>query len=543
MVVARATRSLKPLEQEQAVAPRRQSHGPSTSLLDVQRAAGNQATCELLRQGGASEPAVARDAARTPEELCPRSRPPTPPAERPGRPAAAIEAKCFPTGKEILAGTTVRRTRAISPAAVAVQRWDWPWAKKEKETKKMAGQEARLPTGSDVGVAFAKPAVVTGATAITSGTMLGVGATGAAAAGTLAAGALVAGDALMGLRNGYRRQEESGRFGDAGGARLGQEKVGESKIGLGNAALGLAGSSVTEAAVHGGQLATGGGLNMGVHASNAAQWAGHTATGVAATSMSIAAGIVNMAEGGYKMWQSLKKTGKLDANKIFSAAGKRWGERVRNRETWKKAFHALKIAAGVLGIVAGGLMLASNPVGWAIGISAAVIGAGMGIGKAIQKGKQASDRKAKMTDPALSAPAAVSEPWAKNAAAMAAGGASKEEQAQRKKLKDHADHVARLAGTNAAIAGEIRANLDFDKASQARLAEVMHKQLKTTLQVPYEASFAIGAERWSIRAGEDEFAARDAFVMLDVLGIKEEQAKSDSGQELIEKTMSVNEAV
>jgi hypothetical protein len=47
----------------------------------------------------------------------------------------------------------------------------------------------------------------------------------------------------------------------------------------------------------------------------------------------------------------------------------------------------------------------------------------------------------------------------------------------------------------------------------------------------------------TLQAGDEEFAARDAFAIVDVLGITEEQATSDSGQELIEKTLSVNEAV
>ncbi len=320
-------------------------------------------------------------------------------------------------------------------------------------------------------------------------------------------GAASMGDAAMGIRSGYGRKAAARKSGDKAGERLGQEKMEESGWGVAAGGLGAAKSGVDIATVQaGGKVlgATQNAADLSAAAGNALSVAG-AATGIAGSAVSF----VQAAYHGGKAIGTWKAAAAA-AKDIKTAAGQRWHQRAVNRAQAKTALQGVKLAAAAIGVAAGVLALVSNPVGWAIGIAAAVTMGAIALGKLGGKVKRAYDQKqaAKKVD------AKKAEEDKNPAEKEGLPSADAIDDPKRKRVRGMADEAAALCSTNAAIAREMRGAVG--KGQKA-----------------FRNFHAAAA------SSPDEIAEyRDALIVLGVLDVTEDQAASESGQELVENKLS-----
>lgn len=251
--------------------------------------------------------------------------------------------------------------------------------------------------------------------------------------------------------------------------------------------------------------------------------------------MQVLQGVWKGGKAAQKLWRLTKGKGK----NMLSDAGRKWKSMLVDSTTFKLGVSAVKIALGVLGIAAGALVLASNPIGWGIGIAAAIAGGLYAGAKLYGKIKDAKAR-AKAAEDILAGKTPPTEVGGVKAltprehAAEEKTGYKKAKGPQtnleetRQKAIEHANDVARRASAYAMTAGELR-----DALSHGDPEKVSTGLELTEHGVPVEQSVT--------NLSDQEL--HDSFMLLASINVTPEEAVSDSGQELIEKKLSKLEAL
>lgn len=476
-------------------------------------------------------------------------------------------------------------------AGTRIARWELPWRKKKEAPAPAPAKPAPAkpaapaytgPAGTmdNLWMEGGKPGgagVAVGSVAL--GTHLGKAAGGASEA----LGGLLVGDSLMGLNNARKMDNDGARFDDAGMTNMAGRKAKNQGNALAGAAISTAKAGVGTAFVQ-----------SGGSAKDFVASTGNAALGTAAGALGIAAGSAQVLQGLWRGGKAVQKLCRLTwgrAKTMLSKRGQDWKSAIVSAEKFKGAVGAMKITLGALGIAAGALLIVSNPIGWGIGIAAAIAGgvyAGAKIAgklkntwdrrkaaEAIAQGRKseevlgegifergvetehggdlekvfergvesegAEEEFEEMREPRPRAKSRgeMSLPEAKEAGKLSskrgfAGPAPKnpktpEGQARSKAIQE-ANEVSRLASTNARLADELRSAL------QAGEADVVHKALKEFQQNPE-------ADRAALIPGETERELHDAYLLLDSINVDLEAALSESGQDLIERKLSKVESM
>lgn len=387
-------------------------------------------------------------------------------------------------------------------------------------------------------------------TVITGSGLAGqIGSAAAPALGGLtggAAGFLTTADAMMGLNNADSMMTEAAQFGDAGMWNLAGRKGKNQGMQL------LTGAASTAK----------GGVEMAYLTSAAAsgnvfkamaEGAGNTVLGTAAGGLGVATGSVQVLQGLWRGGKAVQKLCRLSsrATEVYSAAGKRWKDAIKGAEWFKLGMAALKTSLGVLGIAAGALLIVSNPVGWAIGIAAAIAGgiaAGVKIKEKVQDARnrtRISEEILKSGDPEGTVRANAGT--VKGALQTKSASAKKlnerqrtEEEQARLAAIEHANEVGRRASKYAVIAAEMRDALRNDDAierdSAGRKVYLVLQTLQTMEKYP-------DFNPRSVLVPESNAEKYDAYQLLSAINVTDDEALSDSGQDLIEKKLSKMEAM
>ena len=267
-------------------------------------------------------------------------------------------------------------------------------AKFEKDQRTYTG-----PGGSGVSLAeeIGKPS---GAGAVVGGVGAGTYLGGTANGATASLGGLLLGDTAMGIRKGVKMRDDGQEYDDKAMIELGNRKLKNQGSGFGAAAVSTAAAGVGIAATKAGVASS-----MTQAGWTAAGKAGTVAGGAALATGGAALGIVGgSAQVLQGMWRGGKAVMKLcrlawgRASKMLSGRGPDWKQAIMSAEKYKAAIAALKTGLGVLGIAAGALFLVSNPIGWGIGIAAAVAGGVWAAVKIAAKIKDANDRRKAAND-------------------------------------------------------------------------------------------------------------------------------------------------
>ncbi len=421
-------------------------------------------------------------------------------------------------------------------------------AKTKAMTEYTDGVAGKLPS---VAAEVGKPSLAIGAAGATAlGTQLGQGVAGLASpAGNMALGPLLVGDAALGLNNARLMDKEADLYGDTGLSNLaGRKAKDQSQARLG------ASLATTRAGV---------GIGAKVGAA-----AGSASLAVAGGALGVASGSAMVLQGAWRGGKAVMKLCRLAwgrASTMLSERGAQWKKAIVSAERYKAAIAALKITLGVLGIAAGALLIVSNPIGWGLGIAAAIAGGVYAATKIAGKISNARDRakaaeqiaagkrseevfgdvfepseaaeaqgEASMPDVFEPRPtpkaAAAAKAGAKRGTGFAKPQAKPATHAKRGKAIEEANEVARLASAHAQLAGELRGALgagDKVAVSQAIEHSVYDKNFK---------------KDEALTAAEDR-ELHDSFLLLSSVNVDPDEALSESGQDLIEKKLSKTEAM
>ncbi len=288
------------------------------------------------------------------------------------------------------------------------------------------------------------------------------------------------GDAAMKYWNARKRAAKAKRERDAAASRIGKRDMRNAGFSMATAM----GSMVTSAMTMASYFTRGREATMGMQqfqqyaSGSAVSFAGNVFTSVGAGA-SIVGGAINLATGLHGLWSARRHSQKLDEKELKSdAAIKTWLPHIRSQLGWRKRLLSLKSIGGAIGIAAGALLIASNPVGWALGAAAAVVGTGFVVAKIVKRLHESYKRRK-----------------AQEAAPPRAGLSAEE-------LKQHGEELARKISKNAQVAGEM-----IDALRLLQRGQADPEQTKTAL---------------------------DAIQILAALGIRPDEALSASGQELLQ---------
>ncbi|MCB9795761.1 MAG: DUF4157 domain-containing protein [Alphaproteobacteria bacterium] len=280
-----------------------------------------------------------------------------------------------------------------------------------------------------------------------------------------------------------------------------------------------------------------------VTAKTALSGARYTASGLsrAAAGASLATSTADVLREGRRVSRSVVRTGELAAassstamagmgheltvpaswieEQVLTPMGERWRLHLLGRERLRGSVSGLKMAGAGAGAVGAGLLLASNPVGWTVAAGGAVVGAGLGAAKAIDKGRELWEHHKAVKEMEGSDEVRFLEEETASAG-VSPGERSRLRRALSVKLID--ESRARRSA-NHRIASELRAALE-----EARELTI------------YELRFrVVHAERGVVRLSRADAHAHDALMLLRKVGISREQALSERGQDLIAKKISV----
>lgn len=394
-------------------------------------------------------------------------------------------------------------------------------------------------------------------------------------------------DSAMGLAGGHGQVADSETYGDLGGVAAGSRRMKNAVTGGGQALVGV-GKAVGETVLmkQAGLTNTGGAV---------AKMGGSAGAGAAAGALGVVVGGLQVMHGGYRLVRAIQKHSKIGSLEMLSTDGQRWQQQMKSVEKVKAAIGGVKIALGVLGIAAGALFLASNPVGWAVGVAAAVAGgvyAATKIGlklhemykvrqaaRDLENGAKAEEIDGPVSRPAPAddlvpvgaapAPAPVETAAPAPASAQGDGGrwasprrpapptpapyptdgfqakAAAAKTAAKGKAKDKPTEAQEknrselLAKTNAAAR---------QAAPAARLGGELIDALKSGDHQIVEAAMKLAAKYECpvselLNGHPEEMALHDAYVLLAAIDVTPEVALSDSGLDIISRKLSKIDAL
>ena len=386
--------------------------------------------------------------------------------------------------------------------------------------------------------------------AAAGGAVADTAAAGGAGAGAL--GVLTAADAAMGLNNARKMNNEAEQFGDAAMSKQAGKKAKDNATTLGIGATNTARGGVTIA-------------NVLEGTAHVAEGAAPAALGVAAGSLGVVAGGAMVLQGSWRGGKAVMKLCRLTygrGQKMLSAEGERWKAAFVSAEKFKAAINALKIVAGGLGIAAGALVIVGSPVGWALGLAAAIAGGVYAVSKIAAKTSNAREKsKARHEDRSkaeVSAPthadtvgeygrsyidlsekgydlSKVKQAGPQNARDQGEGfggqeGEMREGEAERTAAIEEANRLAALASKNARTAAEIREAMG-------------HGDQEFVMAALDAAAANPDADIAEMILALDDQRLHDAFQVLSAVNIDPDEALAASGQLLIEQKLSKAEAM
>lgn len=341
-------------------------------------------------------------------------------------------------------------------------------------------------------------------------------------------------DQISGMRGARQERREAVNHRDLAGAEIADKKYRDKGLAAARGTLKSVGTGTKVAGHFGGSLAGAG--------------AGLLTAGGA---FGGAAGTVLAGQGVWRGVKAHKKVKALRAATMLTEEGKSWHAHILAAHVAKSRINATKVLAGAAGIAAAGLLLAglaATPIGWAIGIVAAVLGLGLVAGKIISKilnSKQMHDAtrpmqlalelRAASPDRRAPSPSRFQPIDPRQIGTGFAGvipGPNELEQGnvvdptdipRRKAAIELSDQIAALASKNAFVASQLR-------------EAMRHGDPAFVLE-------AIDAGREQDIFGEAERRLHDAYVLLGIMHIPPAAAMSDSGQALIATKLSKAESM
>lgn len=256
-----------------------------------------------------------------------------------------------------------------------------------------------------------------------------------------------------------------------------------------------------------------------------------TALGTMSMGFMIAGGAVTAARGIWKFGKAAGKLMSLNDVRAVTPRGQAWLARAKDREKAKMKISAFKTVLGAAGIAAGALLLASNPIGWAIGLGAAVVG---GVSLAVTL---ANKYRQKQADDKMKA----------------------EMQKQQKENANKVDHEKVTPATQAKVAqatdeaaAAISSNLEMGFQIKEALLAADHRYAEPVygraaekdawwgegVPFPTVSATMLRLQQISKAPTPPEFTALDAVMILSALNLDRNEAIGAEGPQLIQDKLS-----
>jgi hypothetical protein len=341
-------------------------------------------------------------------------------------------------------------------------------------------------------------------------------------AGGVLGGALGIGLGIKGIMSGSNRLDLARKHGDKAGKAIAKEDIASNSVGLTKGAISTASAGVQFAGAAG---------RIGVD----------MAKGVA-SGLGAATGAVTIAEGLFKGGVDAMHLHKTRTFKPLTDKGEVWRSHIVNKKAWRVGMNALKVIGGALG-VAGSVM-----TGGALAVGLAAASAGIGIGMSLLKVGKGMNQRGKMKD----ARKADKDYKKENDKTISKENIAKANEFRRKTTTgsiayEMIESVKKASNLDKIRAAHITSHTEpsikdkmfnFFKSmwsgneknsNKRRMNEVEEKQKEAKIELAGHS--------------DDEKQSYDAHELLTAIGIKRDEAISDSGQELIEKKISVTNSL
>ena len=341
-------------------------------------------------------------------------------------------------------------------------------------------------------------------------------------AGGVLGGALGIGLGIKGIISGSNRLNLARKHGDKAGKAIAKEDIASNSVGLTKGAISTASAGVQFAGAAG---------NIGVG----------VAKGVA-SGLGAATGAVTIAEGLFKGGVDSMHLHKTRTFKPLSDKGKDWRSHIVKKKSMRVGVNVLKVIGGALG-VAGSVM-----TGGALAVGLAAASAGLGIGMSLLKVGKGMRQRGKMKD-----------------ARKADPGYKKENDKTISKDNIAKSNELRKTTKTGSIAFEmiesVKKASKLDKIRAAHITSHSGPEIKDKMMNFFKSLIRGHEENSNKRrmneaekqkdaaikelAGYsgDEKQSYDAHELLTAIGVSKDEAASASGQELIEKKISVTNSL
>ena len=342
-------------------------------------------------------------------------------------------------------------------------------------------------------------------------------------AGGVLGGALGIGLGIKGIISGSNRLDLARKHGDKAGKAIAKEDIASNSVGLTKGAISTASAGVQFAGAAG---------NIGVG----------VAKGVA-SGLGAATGAVTIAEGLFKGGVDSMHLHKTRTFKPLSDKGKDWRSHIVKKKSMRVGVNVLKVIGGALG-VAGSVM-----TGGALAVGLAAASAGLGIGMSLLKVGKGMRQRGKMKDARKADPGYKKE----NDKTISKDNIAKSNElrkttktgsiafemieAVKKSSDDKHDEMRKLH-----IASQKGPSI---KDKMLNFFKFMRKDddANETTKSINRAEMAQELAEKVLSKSSSHFESYDAVEILAAIGISPEEAKSASGQELIEKKISVTNSL
>jgi len=335
-------------------------------------------------------------------------------------------------------------------------------------------------------------------------------------------GVLGMGLGMKGMYDGFKRRSAAGKMKDEAGVKLGNDGITD------NGSKFLKGALATSTA--------------GVKFAGAAGTIGSVVAKGVVSGLGAATGALTVAEGLYKGGFDAMHLHKTRTFTPLSDQGKKWRSHIVKKKGIRVGINALKVIGGGLAIA--GSILSGGVLPVALGAIGAGIGVGMGLAKfGRSMNKQRKIRNARKADSTITdenqmTPENVSKAQELNKKQSTTGGfVSEMIEAVKKASKSDLDDMRKLH-----IASQKGPSIQ-DKMMNFFKSLSKDGVANENKQNMIDAEKARGDAQTELDTKSSNFESYDAHELLAAIGVKKEEAESKSGQELIEKKISVTNSL
>lgn len=396
-------------------------------------------------------------------------------------------------------------------------------------SEQVYSNDSRMPTESRKNKVVGKYGLALTSVGVGQGVGMHLDGNGGGLGSSFVTGGLGMVQGGLGLYYSGQRKEESNLYGDQGGKKLSEDEVKNNSLGLLQSGVGVGKTSLQTTS-----LVQNGKQGLMTMSDFTGKTSGMVSTGltIGTEVLGIAGHVISGVQSGYELFCATSKLWPNTKSKLHSTRGQAWRARIMERQKVKSAMQTLKLLAAGIGIAGGVLVLASNPVGWALGIAAAAVGGAFALGKVVHTIRDTYKRRKGRKELEKNGELGLSKQELDEREKRTTSQDQDQKdpkksvsQEERDRVKDMADRVAAMVSQNAKVAREM--HLAAKNGEQPFLEEKARLSRLNVREVPDIGQMSTEAQEYF-----------DVGILAKLLNLDVKQVGSSSGTELLESKIS-----